>query len=55
VVTRPDGTSIADHPAVGSGDGYGIAVVASASAALHDHLLEAIVRGMQRLDAALGD
>jgi myo-inositol-1(or 4)-monophosphatase len=55
LVTRPDGTSIADHPAVGSGDGYGIAVVASASAALHDQLLEAIARGMQRLEAALGD
>jgi myo-inositol-1(or 4)-monophosphatase len=51
VVTRPDGTSIAGHPAVGSGDGFGIAVVASASAALHDQLLEAIARGMRRLSA----
>ena len=55
VVTRPDGTSIADHPAVGSGDGFGIAVLASASAALHDLLLEAIAGGMQRLRAQVGD
>jgi len=55
VVTRPDGGSIAGHPAVGSGDGFGIAVVASASAALHDGLVEAIARGMQRLRAQVGD
>ena len=55
VVTRPDGASIAGHPAVGSGDGYGIAVVASASAALHDQLLAAIARGMQRLQGSDGD
>jgi myo-inositol-1(or 4)-monophosphatase len=55
VVTRPDGGSIAGHPAVGSGDGFGIAVVASASAALHDRLVEAIGRGMQRLRAQVGD
>ena len=51
VVTRPDGTSIAGHPAVGSGDGFGIAVVASASEALHVRLLEAVDRGMRRLEA----
>ncbi len=55
VVTRPDGASIAGHPAVGSGDGYGIAVVASASVALHDQLLAAIGRGMQRLQRSVGD
>ncbi len=55
VVTRADGSDIAGHPAVGSGDGYGIAVVGSASAALHDRLLEAIARGMERLAARLGD
>ena len=54
-MTRPDGTSIADHPAVGSGDGFGIAVLASASAALHDRLLEAVAGGMQRLRAQVGD
>jgi myo-inositol-1(or 4)-monophosphatase len=55
VVTRPDGASIAGHPAVGSGDGYGIAVVASASPALHGRLLAAIAGGMQRLQASFGD
>ena len=55
VVTRPDGASIAGHPAVGSGDGYGIAVVASTSPALHDRLLAAIAKGMQRLHATFGD
>jgi myo-inositol-1(or 4)-monophosphatase len=55
VVTRPDGGSIAGHPAVGSGDGYGIAVVASASPALHDRLLGAIAEGMARLHATFGD
>jgi myo-inositol-1(or 4)-monophosphatase len=55
VVTRPDGSSIAEHPAVGSGDGFGIAVVGCASAALHDQLLGAIARGMDRLGARVGD
>jgi myo-inositol-1(or 4)-monophosphatase len=55
VVTRPDGSSIAGHPAVGSGDGYGIAVVASASPALHDRLLATIAEGMARLRATFGD
>ena len=49
VVTRADGQSIADHAAVGSGDGYGIAVVASASSQLHVQLLAAVDTGMQRL------
>jgi myo-inositol-1(or 4)-monophosphatase len=51
VVSRPDGAPIADHPAVGSGDGYGIAVLASASAALHEELLAAVETGMRRLRA----
>jgi myo-inositol-1(or 4)-monophosphatase len=55
VVTRPDGSSIADHPAVGSGDGYGVAVIASASAPLHEALLAAVERGMARLRTATGD
>jgi len=54
VVTRPDGAPIADHPAVGSGDGYGIAVLASASAVLHDELLAAIERGLGRLGVWIG-
>ena len=49
VVTRPDGSPIDDHPAVGSGDGYGIAVLASASAALHERLLASVGDGMRRL------
>ena len=53
VVTRPDGAAIDDHPAVGSGDGYGVAVLASASPALHDALLAAVASGMDRLGAWL--
>ncbi len=49
VVTWPDGRAIDEHPAVGSGDGYGIAVVASASPGLHERLLGEIERGMGRL------
>ena len=49
VVTWPDGRAIDDHPAVGSGEGYGIAVVASASSGLHERLLAEIERGMGRL------
>ena len=41
--------SIAEHPAVGSGDGFGIAVLASASPALHERLLDAVAAGMRRL------
>ena len=54
VVTRPDGAPVGDHPAVGSGDGYGIAVLASASRALHDELLAAVERGVGRLGDRLG-
>jgi len=49
VVTAADGGSLAARPAVGSGDGYGLAVVASASRPLHDQLLDAVARGMLRL------
>jgi myo-inositol-1(or 4)-monophosphatase len=49
VVTRPDGSSIDDHPAVGSGDGFGIAVLASASSLLHEELLVSVAEGMDRL------
>lgn len=54
VVTRADGRPLAGHPAVGSGDGFGVAVLASASAALHERLLAAIDRGIERLGARLG-
>ena len=49
VVTMADGGPIDAHPAVGSGDGYGIAVLASATPALHDLILEVVDRGMLRL------
>ena len=49
VVTRPDGSSLADHPAVGSGDGYGVAVLASASVPLHEELVDAVEKGILRL------
>jgi hypothetical protein len=38
---------------VGSGEGYGVAVLASASAALHERLLDAVALGMDRLRAHL--
>jgi myo-inositol-1(or 4)-monophosphatase len=49
VVTAADGGSLAGCPAIGSGDGYGLAVVASASRPLHDQVLDAVGRGMLRL------
>jgi myo-inositol-1(or 4)-monophosphatase len=51
IVTAADGGSLASSPAVGSGEGWGVAVLASASRALHDQLLEATASGMQRLRA----
>jgi myo-inositol-1(or 4)-monophosphatase len=55
IVTRPDGASIADHPAVGSGEGFGLAVLASASAPLHAQLLAAVADGLTRLQAWVAD
>jgi myo-inositol-1(or 4)-monophosphatase len=52
VVTRADGASLDGHPAVGSGDGFGVAVLASANAALHEQILESVDAGMQRLAQA---
>jgi len=49
VVTRADGEPIDAHPAVGSGDGFGLAVLASATAELHALLLDKVDRGMQRV------
>jgi myo-inositol-1(or 4)-monophosphatase len=51
VVTRPDGSSIAGHPAVGSGEGFGLAVLASASTNLQAQLLAALADGLERLAA----
>jgi len=49
VATAADGGPLASCPAVGSGDGYGLAVVASASPALHDQLIESVAQGIARL------
>jgi myo-inositol-1(or 4)-monophosphatase len=49
VVTRADGSPLDDHPAVGSGDGYGIAVLAAATRPLHALLLDAVDAGLARL------
>jgi fructose-1,6-bisphosphatase/inositol monophosphatase family enzyme len=49
VVTAADGGSLGTAPAVGSGDGYGLTVIASASATLHDRLLGAVSQGIERL------
>ena len=53
VVTDPTERRSTTHPAVGSGDGFGIAVVASASPALHERLLASVEAGMGRLGAWL--
>jgi myo-inositol-1(or 4)-monophosphatase len=53
VVTRADGGPLRDHPAVGSGDGFGVAVLAAGTPALHEQLLDALDRGTARLRAWL--
>jgi myo-inositol-1(or 4)-monophosphatase len=53
VVTAADGGPLAPCPAVGSGEGFGVAVIASASEALHEQLLDAVAQGMARLRAHL--
>ena len=53
IVTAADGGPLAPCPAIGSGDGWGVAVLASASKSLHDRLLDATERGMHRLRAHL--
>lgn len=49
IVTHADGRPLHDHPAVGSSRAHGLAVLATANARLHDTLLAAIDRGVQRL------
>jgi fructose-1,6-bisphosphatase/inositol monophosphatase family enzyme len=51
IVTAADGGSLESSPAIGSGEGWGVALLASASRPLHDRLLEATRSGMQRLRA----
>jgi myo-inositol-1(or 4)-monophosphatase len=51
VVTAADGGPLAPCPAVGSGEGFGVAVIASSSEALHEQLLDAVGQGMTRVRA----
>lgn len=52
VVTRADGRSLADHPAVGSGREHGLSVVAASNPVLHRAILAEVDRGMIRLAGA---
>jgi myo-inositol-1(or 4)-monophosphatase len=54
LVTHADGRPLDDHPAVGSSRTHGLAVLASANGQLHDTLLAAIDRGMNRLQTWMG-
>ncbi len=49
IVTQPDGRALDERPAIGSGEGYGVAVVAGASQELHDRVLAEVAAGMARL------
>jgi myo-inositol-1(or 4)-monophosphatase len=49
VITRADGRSLADHPALGADRAEGLAVIAAASPELHRELIEAVDRGMTHL------
>ena len=49
IVTAADGAPLGGFPAVGSGEGFGVAVLASASQPLHDRILDAVDQGMTRL------
>jgi hypothetical protein len=49
VVTDARGRRLDDRPLLGSGPEFQMSVVSSASAVLHDRLLEEISRGMDRL------
>jgi myo-inositol-1(or 4)-monophosphatase len=52
VVTDAYGESLRDRPLLGSGDEYQMSCVASASRELHDLILRAIDRGVERLQGA---
>jgi myo-inositol-1(or 4)-monophosphatase len=49
LITRADGRTLADHPAIGAGRAVGLAVLAAASAELHAELLGAVDRGITHL------
>jgi len=53
VVTHADGRPLDSHPAVGSGDDYGLAVLASATPELHARLLAEIDAGVDRVRTGL--
>lgn len=50
-VTLADGRAIDDHPAVGSGEEFGIALLAAGNAELHAAILQELDRGIERLAA----
>jgi myo-inositol-1(or 4)-monophosphatase len=54
VVTDAYGSSLADRPLLGSGADFQMSCVASANRALHEQILAAIDRGMERLREAFG-
>jgi myo-inositol-1(or 4)-monophosphatase len=54
VITHADGRPLDDHPAVGSGRGEGLAVLAAASTDLHAELLDALDRGITHFGSFLG-
>ena len=49
VVTTAAGGLLGECPAIGSGEGFALDVIASTSPILHDQLLEAVTRGIERL------
>lgn len=53
VVSDAAGGSLAPRPAVGSGDGFGVSVIAAASPLLHARLLDSVDRGIERLRTSL--
>jgi myo-inositol-1(or 4)-monophosphatase len=55
VITMADGTSLDDHPAIGSDRRHGLAVLATGNPALHERLLGALDAGLDALGGWLGD
>lgn len=49
IVTMADGSTVHDHPAIGSGREHGLAVLASGNPRLHAALLDALDRGLGAL------
>ena len=52
IVTDAHGRSLTDRPLLGSGERFQMSVVASASRALHDRILEELDLGIERLQTA---